>query len=186
MFQALRIFSEKWRSPVLLFRLQRQSSEQSSYALYVSLPQSKFGRSMLAVRKAYSERSLHVSVHRKTGDFWPAQARLYWNRTALSNQRWQQHAAIQNQELSHQHQGVTLALWWSGGGVTLDWQRERNNRTREYCRKRTIKQTQKFSYATGITQCVTPVAFFSINIFTICHRKIRELTIYLWQWIGIG
>lgn len=31
-----------------------------------------------------------------------------------------QHTAIQDQELSHQHQGVTLALWWSGGGVTLD------------------------------------------------------------------
>ena len=61
---ARRNFRELFR-----FHLQRQSSEQSSYALYVSLPQSKFGRSMLAVRKAYSERSLHVSVHRKTGDF---------------------------------------------------------------------------------------------------------------------
>ena len=111
------------------FHLQRQSSEQSSNALYVPLPQSKFGRSMLAVRKADCERSLHVFVHRKTGNHRPAQARLYWNRAALSNQRRQQHTAIQDQELSHQHQGVTLALWWSGGGVTLDWQRERNNRT---------------------------------------------------------
>ena len=143
MFQALRKFSEKWRSLVLLFRLQRQSSEQSSNALYVSLPQSKFGRSMLAVRKAYSERFIHVSVYRKTGDFRPAQARLYWNRTALSNQRWQQHAAIQNQESSHQHQGVTLALWWTGGGVTLDWQRERNNRTREYRQKKNNQTDSK-------------------------------------------
>lgn len=59
------------------FHLQRQSSEQSSYALYVSLPQSKFGRSMLAVRKADCERSLHVSVYCKTGNHRPAQARLY-------------------------------------------------------------------------------------------------------------
>ena len=46
-----------------------------------------------------------------------------------------------------------------------------------YAKKNILSQKN----ATGITQCVTPGAFFSINIFTICHRKIRELTIYLWQ-----
>ena len=47
------------------FHLQWQSSEQSGYALYVSLPQSKFGRSMRAVRKTYSERSLRAFAHCK-------------------------------------------------------------------------------------------------------------------------
>ena len=48
---------------------QRYDAGMQYPELLIPLPQSKFGRSMLAVRKAYSERSLHVSVHRKTGDF---------------------------------------------------------------------------------------------------------------------
>ena len=37
-----------------------------------------------------------------------------------TEQRYRTKGGNSTLQLSHQHQGVTLALWWSGGGVTLD------------------------------------------------------------------
>ena len=72
------------------FDLQWRYSRQSKNGVYVSCTESQFGRSMLAVRKAYCTWSFHIENNCQTSNIRFGQPRIYQRRTAISKMRRQE------------------------------------------------------------------------------------------------
>lgn len=84
---------------------------------------------MLAVRKAHSEGSIHVSIYCKARTVGSTWAWVLDYRAEISLKWWKQYVELQHKKLCPIHQGVTIPIRWTEVQLTLTSQGELNTLT---------------------------------------------------------
>ena len=94
---------------------------------------------MLAVRAYNCDGSEDFKVNGQAGGRRSETVRVYYDREAVSQKRRKQFASVCAEGFfkTPHNQGITLPIWWSMGGFTMNPQGEYNKRINLYSRKRT-------------------------------------------------
>ena len=97
---------------------------------------------MLAVRAYNCDGSEDFKVNGQAGGRRSETVRVYYDREAVSPKRRKQFASVCAEGFfkAPHNQRITMPIWWSMGGFTMNPQGEYNKRIYLYSGKRTIKQ----------------------------------------------